>query len=83
MQVRMWTPDDFVFGHPLIGNRSEDSERLERLGIEEHVVDHPAEIVRVVGKRHDLVRYGRRQLKKILSVFISANCEVKDYHLQY
>jgi hypothetical protein len=38
---------------------------LERLGIEEHVVDHPAEVVRVVGKRHDLVRYGRRQLKKI------------------
>ena len=59
----MRTSDNFVFGHPLIGDRSEDSERLERLGIEEDVVDHPAEVVSVVRERHQLVRHRRRQLK--------------------
>ena len=62
MNVRMRTSDHFVLRHPLVRERPEDPERLERLGVVEHVVDHSPEVVRVVREWQDLGSVGRRQL---------------------
>ncbi len=70
--MRVRTTNDFVFRHPFFRDGSENSERLERFTVVEDVVDHPAEVVRVVGKGHQLLGHCRRQLqliKRLHSVF--------------
>jgi hypothetical protein len=70
--MRMGTTNDFVFRHPFFRDGSENSERLERFSVVEDVVDHSAEVVRVVGKGHQLLGHCRRQLessKRLYCVF--------------